>query len=163
MTQGEEGAPKEKGRDGPACKRRASPRRLLWQCGLTPCPVPMLHDLEGFKVSGIFLLKVYHEPTRFRSVLHLPASCPMQRKQTPAYRPGLGGSAALTTEPEIWGWGSLTVAMFLPKPRILSGSPSPELLLAPPSRNFSFLLSQRRGAAATLLASPQPCPKRLSP
>lgn len=33
------------------------------------------------------------------------------------------------------------VAMFPPKPSVLSGSRAPELLLSPPSSNFSFLLS----------------------
>lgn len=51
---------------------------VLWQRGLTPCPVPMFHDLEVFKVSWIFLVKVYHEPTRFGSVLHLPPSCSLR-------------------------------------------------------------------------------------
>lgn len=100
VTQGGEGVPEEKGRDGPACRCKAFP---CGASGLAPGPLPMFYDLEVFKVSWIFLMKIYHEHTSLRPILHLPPSCSVQRKLTSAQHLAPGGLAALTKEQWVWG------------------------------------------------------------
>lgn len=99
VTQGGEGVPEEKGQGGPACRCKASPRGAS---GLAPRPLPMFYDHEVFKVSWIFLMKIYHEHTSLRPILHLPPSCSVQRKLTSAHHLAPGGSAALTKEQGVW-------------------------------------------------------------